>query len=321
MSFIMIYSICSHKKIVHKSHCSVIRRIKKQNRRTFTGLSEAYDAGFCTCKICCPTIERIFERERKKIEPLIEKRNLIVSVRCGIIDISSLMGVWRIFRNPDSLKVQLYHKNIYKRNDANSYMPGFHLQKSPKGKSLYTLLNYICYHDTYMCRPAAPIAKTAGCGSQTPAKNNCGSNKMQESSKREEMKNPVENSRSENLAKPEPAETAVQPKTAVPEPAETGVPSKIAVPEPTVKKYSLPKPAEQKKPIVPNGKKVNIHGKSFCINVQVRTAPDLSPWLSGCRSDAVCGFTARNKRKKAWDLYDEAETDEPVIDSRDKRRN
>ena len=64
----------------------------------------------------------------------------------------------------------------------------------------------------------------------------------------------------------------------------------------------LPRREDPPKPIIPNGKKVNINGKDFCVNVQVRRDPYLSPLLTGRYNEIVNVFGRHNKINKRNDL-------------------
>ena len=236
----MVYSIHSHKKVVHMPHCRVIRRIRKSYRRTFIGPKEAIAAGYCRCKICCPPLETLFTRQREAVEALLSKEKLKLTIKNGQAEVQSCAGAWRIIQNPETLRLQLFHKNTYVHtNDSNSFMPGYHLQEKAREKTIIGMLKFIGSHDAYR------------------------------------SKHPVPEDRDESV-----------------------------IPH----KFNAQGKWEAKK-----SKKEKRNGKNGRVNVQLRSEPDLSPWLTGRCTDTVRGFGRHNhKRKKPHKPSDDSYYANPV---------
>ena len=65
------------------------------------------------------------------------------------------------------------------------------------------------------------------------------------------------------------------------------------------------KPVKQGQWEAAKAKKVNKNGRSYLVNVQIRSDPDLSPWLTGQRGDFVRSFGRSKKRnRKRKPAYD-----------------
>ena len=230
----MVYSTHSKEKIAHMTHCQVIRRIRKQYRRTFASPKEAFAAGYSQCKYCCPSIETQLKRDRENIEPLLSKEKLKLTVKNGQAEVQSGEGIWRIIQEPETLHLQLFHKNTHTRiTDFNSQMPGYHLQTSARENTILGLLKFISTHDTYR------------------------------------SKHPVEHKRDNGF-----------------------------IPEKFVKQGQWE---------AARAKKVKKNGRNYLVNVQLRSEPDLSPWLTGRCSDTVYGFGRHNKKKKKTKPTDETD--------------
>ena len=228
----MVYSIHSHEKVIHQTHCHVIRRIRKQYRRTFASPKEALAAGYCQCKICCPPIETLVNRQREDIEALLSKEKLKLSIKNGQAEVQSGAGAWRIIQDPETLRLQLFHKNTHvRKNESVSYMPRYHLQEKAREKTVLGMLKFISSHDAYR------------------------------------SKHPVQDDREESF-----------------------IPHKFIA---------------QGKWEAKRAKKEKRNGKNCRVNVQLRSEPDLSPWLTGRCTDTVHGFGRHNKRKKTYKPSDE----------------
>ena len=221
----MVYSIHLHEKVAHKSNCYVIRRIKKPYRRTFASPKEAADAGYCQCKICCPSIETLYCRDKERIEPLLSKEKLKLTIKSGQAEIQSSASVWRIIQDPETLRLQLFHKNTHNRlSDLDSQLPGYHLQTSARSQTIYGLLKFICSHDAYR------------------------------------SKHPDETKGEDGF-----------------------IPRKLM---------------KQGQWEASKAQKVKKNGKSYLVNVQIRSDPDLSPWLTGQSGDTVRSFGRHYKKRK-----------------------
>ncbi len=146
----LIYSIKSHRKIVHYPHCSIIHRIAKGNRRTFESIDEAQAQGYMLCN-CCPPIAQRYRKERGAVDDCCAGRGLTLYLHDGIIDIFSRHDCWKLITKGQKNGIFLYHKNNLKKDvwtrDKNR-VPGYHLQAFRSG-TILGYLEYIDSHDSY----------------------------------------------------------------------------------------------------------------------------------------------------------------------------
>jgi len=146
----LVYSANSHRKIVHLSHCKIIKRIPKSSRRTFDSLEEAQEHGYRLCN-CCPSIAGKYRKERKQVNNFCRDNGFTFKLLDGTIHVISKHDCWRIIVNGNNKSLFLYHKNTGKRYHKEAHpsiIPGFHSQ-SFRSKTILGYLEYIASHDVY----------------------------------------------------------------------------------------------------------------------------------------------------------------------------
>lgn len=155
-----IYSNQTHSRIFHLPNCSMIRKIKKENRAKFDGTEEAIIQGYRPCRRCCPSLKESYEKHRAEITKLCKKEN-ICDIYCeDHIDIISQFDIWRIIVVDFSF--HLLHRNHSKSNNSWSmplqgyYFQDYHVQNFASF-SLLKCYKYILRHDRY--RMKHPVYK------------------------------------------------------------------------------------------------------------------------------------------------------------------
>ena len=89
------YSVNSHRKIVHLSHCKVLRRIPKESRRSFESLEEAKAHGYRLCR-CCPSIAQKYRKERNQVKRFCRDHDFTFMLLNDVIHVISRHDCWRI---------------------------------------------------------------------------------------------------------------------------------------------------------------------------------------------------------------------------------
>ena len=164
----LVYSVNSHRKIVHLSHCMILQRIPKGSRRTFESLEEAQSHGYRLCN-CCPSIAGKYRKERKQVDDFCKDNGFTFKLLDGTIHVISRHDCWRIIVNGNNKSLFLYHKNTgkrYRKETHPSIVPGFHSQGF-RSKTILGYLEYIASHDAYRdehpCTEATPPAMDKVC--------------------------------------------------------------------------------------------------------------------------------------------------------------
>lgn len=155
----VLYSINSHRKIVHLSNCEIIHRVPKKNRRTFDSLEEAFEHGYHICK-CCPAIAQRYRREKKAVDSFCRNNQLQFKIEDGAMHVISPHECWRIITCGKKRKLTLYHKNKFEPKGENipSIIPGYHYQ-AYHSDTILEYLEYIVRHDEF--RSMHPCAKSS----------------------------------------------------------------------------------------------------------------------------------------------------------------
>ncbi len=143
----VIYSVCSSRKIVHMTNCTVIQRIDKKNRRYFESLDEARAHGYRLCS-CCPSIAVKYRRVRKAIRGFCDDQGFSAFLDDGALQIVSALDFWRIITVGKNKKLLLYHRNTRADSSEETLVPGYHLQNCTR-RSILEYLQYIKGHDEY----------------------------------------------------------------------------------------------------------------------------------------------------------------------------
>ena len=159
----------SRKKVVHLPGCAYVRRMHNANRKQFDTLSLALDSGYRPCRCCCPSVQRKFAREKRKIEAFSQRNGLFVFSAEDGIHVISKLDTWRIVRTYGKACFDLYHRNTQVRaGDTKSAVPGFHMQKVYRD-SILGYLQFIRAHDDYRQAHPLPAAKPAPAAKSVPA--------------------------------------------------------------------------------------------------------------------------------------------------------
>lgn len=145
----VLYSVNSHRKIVHMTNCRIIQRIPKQNRKTFDSFEEAYEQGYRHCN-CCSVIAQKYRKEKKAVDSFCRQHQLHFELINGVIHVISRHDCWRIIVNGKKNILFLYHKNTHwnKNKKIPSIIPGYHSQ-AYRTDSILGYLEYIVKHDNY----------------------------------------------------------------------------------------------------------------------------------------------------------------------------
>ena len=144
------YSIKSRKKVVHLSHCGYIRRIARNNLRSFKSLEEAEKHGYRLCN-CCPSIAHKYRKEKKQIDEFCKTKGFTAELYNGAVHIISALDRWQVIINGRNKSMFLYHKNTDTRFHPEKYpssIPGYHSQCA-RSDTILGYLNYIDEHDDY----------------------------------------------------------------------------------------------------------------------------------------------------------------------------
>ena len=146
----LFYSADSHRKIVHYSHCKILKRIPRERRLSFNSLEEARTHGYRLCN-CCPSIAAKYRRERKQVDDFCKANGFTFKLLDGTIHVFSKNDCWRIIVNGNKNNLFLYHKNTAmrcRRDTHKNIIPGFHSQ-TYRSKTILGYLKYIASHDAY----------------------------------------------------------------------------------------------------------------------------------------------------------------------------
>ena len=146
----LFYSSNSHRKIVHLSHCKVLKRVPKENRRSFKNLKEAQAHGYRLCN-CCPSIAQKYRKERSRVKNYCKDHGFAFKLQDGVIHVISKHDCWRMITSGNNNTLFLYHKNTTRRTCKEkipSIIPGYHSQ-TYRSKTIFGYLEYINSHDGY----------------------------------------------------------------------------------------------------------------------------------------------------------------------------
>ena len=130
----LVYSIRSHRKVVHLPRCRVLQRIPEENLRCFTSLAEGMACGYRLCS-CCSSVTYRYRKEQAEIQSFCQENHYVCKLINGAVHVISSHDFWRIIidGNKTEVRLSLYHRNtarprIGKSIDA-SAIPGYHIQE------------------------------------------------------------------------------------------------------------------------------------------------------------------------------------------------
>ena len=138
----------SSNKIVHSMSCRYVKLIPEKNRKFFSNLKEASEAGYVQCKYCAHIVKYL-RKEEKELEKFCRSNGIYYRFNSedGSLDVISPSGKWKIIVNGQKHFIWLYHKNNHGTNPGDP-VPGYHSQKI-RCSSLIGYMNYILKHDWY----------------------------------------------------------------------------------------------------------------------------------------------------------------------------
>lgn len=165
----VFYSINSRKKVFHLPHCSFVRTIKAEYRKTFDSPEEARRNHYIQCNCCSPIGQR-FRKEQNAIVSSCQRNGAICYLHDGTIIITTPRSKWKIIVTGKANKLHLYHKNTRGTEDPLSPLPHYHHQKV-YCKTITEYIDYIVEHDCYRMRtPLQPLPKKTGKSKSKPRK-------------------------------------------------------------------------------------------------------------------------------------------------------
>lgn len=155
----------SNSRIVHRTSCRYAERIK--NKKYFTTLKEAKEAGYVQCKYCA-YIREYLDRERKELTNFCRRNGLYYEFnpKDGALDVISHTGRWKVIVNGQKHFIWLYHKNLY-REKQTLLVPGYHSQNIRRS-TLIGYMQYIVEHDQY--RKESPLFENQIAGKSKKAR-------------------------------------------------------------------------------------------------------------------------------------------------------
>ena len=138
----------SSNKIVHTQGCRYVKMMPEKNRKYFSNLKDASDAGYVQCKYCSH-IKKYLNREEKQLEKYCRPNGVYFYFNSadGSLDVISRSGKWKIIVNGQKHFIWLYHKNNH-GSRFGDLVPGYHSQKI-RSSSLMGYMSYIVEHDRY----------------------------------------------------------------------------------------------------------------------------------------------------------------------------
>ena len=144
----VIYSTKSSEKVFHLPHCSIIRRIRKENRKQFRTPEEARMFGYRQCN-CCSPVGMKLRKEQQAVNLFCQQNGVSCRLEDGQLHVRTPKGKWRIIIYGKAKKLFLYHKNaLHKDSNIPSIIPGYHSQATCSN-TILGYLRYIVRHDDF----------------------------------------------------------------------------------------------------------------------------------------------------------------------------
>lgn len=154
----VFYSVNSRKKVFHLPHCSHVRNMKPEHRRTFDSPEEARKNRYIHCRCCSPVGQRL-QKERVRVEQFCQEHGAIVYLHDGQLVITTPRSKWKIVAAGKANKLALFHWNTRGIEDPLSPFPNYHRQKVHKD-TIVEYLEDIVEHDYFRMRsPLQPVSK------------------------------------------------------------------------------------------------------------------------------------------------------------------
>ena len=150
----VFYSEKSRQKVFHLSHCKIIRRISKENRKQFATPEMAREAGYRLCDWCSPVGARV-RKEKQAIDAFCRENGSVCCLKDDRFHIRMPHSQWIVSASGKGHKLFLYHKNTYKKPKMPpSEIPGYHAQ-AVRRDTVMEYLNYIARHDVFRQKKTA----------------------------------------------------------------------------------------------------------------------------------------------------------------------
>lgn len=150
------YSANSKEKVFHLPHCTFVRSIKADNRKSFATPEDARQNHYRQCNCCSPVGQRL-RKERRTVEFFCQNHGASCYFRDGTLTVTTPRSKWKIIAVGNTNKLSLYHRNTRGIEDPYTPIPKYHHQKVHKD-SIVEYLDYIVEHDYFRMRhPLQPI--------------------------------------------------------------------------------------------------------------------------------------------------------------------
>lgn len=145
----LVYSRTSHRKTVHRTGCSRLRRVPEEKLACFPDMLNARIAGYHPCS-CCSPIRKMYRKEEPKLTNYAKPHELEVSYHEDVVYIQSRFDFWRIDYDDAAKRIRLMHKSTRadRRKHDPTMDPAFHEQKC-EATTLRGALKTIVEHDAF----------------------------------------------------------------------------------------------------------------------------------------------------------------------------
>lgn len=149
------YSKTSRRGVAHLEGCFQLQAVAPERLGSFETLSQAHAGGYRLCR-CCSPIARQYRAERAALLAFCQTRAISCFLHDGFLVVTTPYSRWRILSG-EAGGLLLYHRNSFQTaQDAQSPVPGYHLQRVCKAE-LLGYLTYIVEHEYYrMMHPVSP---------------------------------------------------------------------------------------------------------------------------------------------------------------------
>ena len=144
------YSANSKEKVFHLPHCTFIKSIKADNRKSFATPEEARQSHYRQCNCCSPVGQRL-RKEQRAVEFFCQNHGASCYFRDGMLTVTTPRSKWKIIAVGNNSKLSLYHRNTKGIEDPYTPIPKYHYQKVHKD-AIVEYLGYIVEHDYFRMR-------------------------------------------------------------------------------------------------------------------------------------------------------------------------
>ena len=141
-----LYVNDSNSKIYHMKNCYHLSRTSEDRISSFYSFGDCESHGYKICKHCAP-LKKYYQKEETAIKEFCNKNGIWFHNRVAYFFIDTIKSQWIILFNEELNKLQLYHQNLWEKDDSGE-IPGYHLQNE-KRKTVCGFLEFIVWHDKY----------------------------------------------------------------------------------------------------------------------------------------------------------------------------